>query len=455
MPASERPAAGRHRPFRYRTVEALRLACAQVGVSLPLQPDINPLFEALSLGRLTVPNRLAVQPMEGCDAFPDGSPSDLTFERYRRFGAGGSGLIWFEATAIAPGGRANRRQLMLTRRTLPAFRRLALVTREAAAGSLGGGHRPVLVLQLTHSGRFSFRDPGAPVRVACANPHLDIPDQPSAPWTDDELDGLADQFAEATALAGEAGFDLVDIKACHGYLVHELLGAHTRLHSRYGGSFDNRIRFLAEAIVRSTARTGPGFIAVRMNATDGIPHPWGFGTGPGEGPAVDLREPCELARRLAAAGTALLNVTAGIPARVPHIGRPFDRAAGGGPPPAEHPLVGVERLLRVTEAIQHAVPATPVVGTGYSWLRAFWPQVGAAVVAGGGAAAVGLGRGVFAYPDAPLDLLRRGQLDPSKCCVACSSCSELMRARVPTGCVVRDHARYRPLRLLEREGGRV
>jgi 2,4-dienoyl-CoA reductase (NADPH2) len=433
----------RHAPFRFRTSEALRQAAVRLGLELPISDDCARLFEPLSLAPRPAPNRLVVQPMEGCDGGPDGAPGDLTFARYRRFAAGGSGLIWFEATAVVDEGRANPHQLLLTRKTAGAFRALAAATLDSAKSVFGAGHHPVLVLQLTHSGRYSWRAPGAPRRIASVNPHLDAPGEATSAWTDAELDGLADRFVEAAILARDAGFDAVDVKACHGYLVSELLGARTRDRSRYGGNFDNRSRFLVEVVSRTRHEAGiPA--AVRLNATDGVPFPYGFGVSPDPPGIEDLSEPHDLVARLAAAGCGLLNVTAGIPAHLAHIGRPYDRAAGGGPPPPEHPLVGVARLIRLAGDIQRHAPTLPVVGTGYSWLRQFWPLVGSGVLARGWASAIGIGRGAFAYPEAPADLAREGRLDPRRCCVGCSYCTELMRAHLPAGCVVRDRDHYRP-----------
>jgi 2,4-dienoyl-CoA reductase-like NADH-dependent reductase (Old Yellow Enzyme family) len=186
-------------------------------------------------------------------------------------------------------------------------------------------------------------------------------------------------------------------------------------------------------------------VAVRLNATDGVPYPYGFGVSPDVRGAVDPTEPRRLARMLADAGCALLNVTAGIPTFVPHIGRPFDRPAAGMLPPPEHPLAGVARLLGLAAAIQSAVPGAPVVATGLSWLRQFWPPVAAGVLARGMAGFAGLGRGAFAYPDAPADLMARGALDQTKCCIACSRCTELMRLGSTAGCAVRDHPLYSSL----------
>lgn len=424
----------RHERFRFRTAGSLRAAALHLGLDLPWTDDVGVLLEPLPVGTRVSPNRLAIHPMEGCDAEADGSPGDRARARYEGYARGGSGLIWFEATSVVEGGRSNPHQLMLTRETLPAFANLVAATRRAATESLGAAHRPILVLQLTHSGRFSYLPEGARRPTAFANPHLDRPGEVTHRWADEELDELLERFVEASALAREAGFDLVDIKACHGYLLHELLAAHTREASRYGGSLENRSRFLLE-VIRRVRATGTS-VAVRMNAVDGLPHPYAFG-GPIEEVTEGRSEVLTIASQLHGAGCELLNVTAGIPASAPHIGRPFDRPTRGTTVPPEHPLVGVTRLIDLAGHVQCRVPSLPVVGTGYSWLRQYWPHVAAGVVGRGMAAMIGLGRGAFAYPDAPLDLMRSGRLDQGKCCVGCSHCTELMRARVPTGCVVR------------------
>ncbi len=440
---SDQLSARRHRPFRFRTGEGLLRAAETLGLDLPFDSRIDLLLQPFQLGDRHVPNRLAVQPMEGADGGVDGAPGELTFRRYRRYAGGGSGLIWFEATSVVPGGRSNPHALMLTRDTLPAFRGLVQATR-AAAEALGAAHRPFLVLQLTHAGRFSYQTGPAPVRRAFTNPHLDPPTTggAAAVWADADLDALQDAFLDGVRLAAEAGFDAVDVKACHGYLVNELLAAHARTGSRYGGSFENRCRFLLEVVTRARAAVPGVRMAVRLNASDCVPHPYGFGMAADGSDAVDLTEPLALVRELSARGCCLINVTAGMPRSAPHIGRPFDRPAAGGGVPAEHPLVGEARLIRLAGAIQQACAPVPVLGTGYSWLRQFWPNVAAGVVRRRMAMAIGLGRGAFAYPDAPRDLMTRGALDPKKCCCTCSRCVEMMRRRVATGCAVHDCGVY-------------
>jgi 2,4-dienoyl-CoA reductase (NADPH2) len=432
-----------HEPFRFSNPDALLKKADSLGMPLPYLDAIAPLLAPGQIAGRRIPNRMAVQPMEGFDSTPAGAPDDLTFRRYRRYAEGGSGLIWFEACSVTPSGRSNSRQLTLTGDTMPGFQRLVTMTRQAARNRFGSAHVPYLVLQLTHSGRFSkFEKPSKP-RVACFNPFLDVAPDAVELFSDSELEGIRDQFIAAAALTGQAGFDAVDIKACHGYLLHELLSACTRTDSRYGGSFQNRTRLLLD-IVEQIRAILPGLtLAVRMNVTDGIPSPYGFGTAGTEDASPELSEPLRLQQLLAHAGCRLFNISAGIPTFSPHLGRPFDRPVKGAPFPDIHPLRNVGSLIRWAALFQKAQPSVPVVGTGYSWLRHFWPNVGAAVLARAEASFVGLGRNAFAYPDAPLDLMNKGRLDPSKCCCACSCCTELMRNDQIIGCVIRDPLVYK------------
>jgi 2,4-dienoyl-CoA reductase (NADPH2) len=433
----------RHETFHYRTPEALLAKACELGVALPFQDSIAPLLAPAALAVGHAPNRIAVQPMEGLDATHDGAPGDLTFRRYVRYAEGGNGLIWFEACSVAPAGRSNPRQLMLARDAKGEFARLVDRTRAAARARLGAAHNPYLVLQLTHSGRFSWKQAGARSKVACHNPFLEKFPEDVDLFSDDELSEIRNRFTAAALLAYQAGFDAVDVKACHGYLLHELLSAFTRADSAFGGTFENRSRMLLSTVAQVRAAVPGLAIAVRLNSTDGIPSPYGFGTGTTDSAGPDLSEPLRLQQLLIEAGCSLLNVTAGIPRYAPHMGRPYNRPARGGPPPGVHPLRSVVTLIDLAAALQRAQPGLPVVGTGYSWLRQFWPNVGAAVLARGGAAFIGLGRSSFAYPDAAIDLMTQGKLVPAKCCNACSCCTDLMRNHQITGCVLRDSALYK------------
>ncbi len=282
--------------------------------------------------------------------------------------------------------------------------------------------------------------------IVCSNPHLDESGNDSVMLSDDDLRYLRDTYINSIELAYEAGFDAVDIKACHGYLIHELLGARERENSRYGGSFENRIRFLMEIVERSR-HVQPGIqTALRLSATGSIPPPYGFGGIVDEEGGMDLAEPVSLIRLLIEKGCSLFNITIGNPHHKSHYARPFDKALPGGELPDEHPLEGVRRLLKVTSDLQKQFPDIPFVGTGYSWLRQFLPHVGASVIHEKMAAFMGLGRCAFAYPDAPRDLMETGSMDRKKVCITCSQCTQRMRNSQPTGCVVRDGTLYNEMK---------
>jgi len=431
-----------HERFHFKTSDQLLEKAAELGIDIPFQSAIDPLLTPVQIGSKTVSNRIAVQPMEGYDSLPDGTPGELTARRYKRYAEGGNGLIWFEATSIMEDGRSNSHQLLLHNKTKESFRELVSSTRKAARVAHGNSHIPFLVLQLTHSGRFSYSGDRKQRQVVCRNPHLDqSPQDLVDTFCDVDLARFRDIFIEAAGLAEQAGFDAVDIKACHGYLMSELLGAFNRKDSIYGGSYENRTRLLKEVIrgIRESCEIG---IAVRLSGTDGIPYPYGFGVRRDGSGTMDLSEPIRLARELEKEGCRLLNFSAGIPYHLPHVCRPCDRPEKGAIVPNEHPLVSVHRLISITDRLQHTVPGTAVVGTGYSWLRHFWPCIGAAVIAQEKASLIGLGRGNLAYPDAAYDLMKHGKLNPRKCCVTSSLCTDLMRMGRPTGCAIRDRDIY-------------
>jgi 2,4-dienoyl-CoA reductase-like NADH-dependent reductase (Old Yellow Enzyme family) len=430
-----------HAKFRLRTADELRAEAGRLDLDIPYQDEISTLLGKVPIGGREIPNRLAVLPMEGADAEAGGAPSGRTLRRYKRYAAGGSGLIWCEATAVRQDGRSNPGQLLLTEKTLGGFVRLAEEVRAAAKKEWGAGHQPMIVLQLTHSGRFSKPEGTPRPMIVQHNPHLDPlhslpPDYPLV--SDGELEEIRDAFIDAAELAAAAGFDGVDIKACHGYLVSETLAAHDRTDSRYGGPFENRTRLLLETI-RLIREEAPGLLVTsRISATDTVPFPFGFGMDPDDPETTDLAEAKALIALLVRAGVRFLSISLGIPYWKPHFGRPFDRPLPGGKVPAEHPLEGVARHLVTAAELQRASPGTALVGAGYSWLRAFGPGVGAAMVGSGRTSVVGLGRGALAYPDFARELSRTGRLDPRKVCTTCSLCSHLLRQQKPVGCVVRD-----------------
>ena len=387
------------------------------------------------IGNKTFPNRLACQAMEGCDGTSDGAPGELTERRYLRFAAGGAGLIWFEATACLPEGRANPRQLWLTESNLDAFQRLLDKIRETAMRE--NGYVPLIIMQNTHSGRYS-KPEGKPAPIIVYNNPIFEKSAPIDPaWiiTDEGLDRVKEALVHNSVLAEKAGFDGVDIKCCHRYLNSELLSAYER-EGRYGGSYENRTRLLRESVEGTlTSVSGDFLVTSRLNVYDGFPYPYGFGVGEDGGPDFDPTEPIRLIRDLYGLGVRILNITMGNPYFNPHVNRPF---AKGPYEPPEPPLIGVKRMLDGTAELKKAVHEMKLLCSGLSYLGVAAPHVAAGYIERGGFDLAGFGRTVFAYPDFAKDILTRGELDPKNICLACSKCTELMRAGGTPGCVIRD-----------------
>lgn len=438
-----------HEKFNFQNREELLSKIKQLQINLPLAQDTKILGTQIQVGIKTAPNRIAILPMEGCDSLPDGSPSELVERRYTRFAAGGAGLLWWEACAVVQEGRANELQMMLTKNNVGQFAQLIRSIKQVAIDSNGKDSVPLNILQLTHSGRYA-RPTGhkaAPI-IPQHDPILDPRTGVGAEdpvCSDDYLDSLVERYVTSAVLAQEAGFDGVDIKACHRYLLNELLASHTR-QGKYGGSFENRSRLLLDIIRQVRQAVGPDFIiACRFNVFDAHPYPYGFGQDKEDLWRFDPSEPIRLVREMCAEGVQLLSNSAGNPYYIyPQVTRPFDQSSMGIPIPKEHPLESIARLFQFTQTVQNAAGSVPVVGNGYSWLRQFAPLAGAANISQGACSIMGLGRQAIAYPDAPRDILQGSGMDAKKCCITCSKCTQIMRDHGRTGCVVRDSSIYAP-----------
>lgn len=401
----------------------------------PFHEDTSSLKESVRIGAKTVPNRLTCQAMEGCDGKADGAPDELTLRRYRRFAEGGAGMIWFEATACQEDGRANPRQLWIHEKNLDAFKHTVENIRTWAMKA--HGHDIVIIMQNTHSGRYS-KPHGVPDPLIAYNNPLFEKDKPldsSRILTDESIDRIGESLITASVLAERAGFDGVDIKCCHRYLNSELLSAYNR-EGKYGTSFENRTRLLRESIKGSMEACDKDFIvSSRLNVYDGFPYPYGFGVkDDGE---VDFapEEPIRLLRELSALGVKLLNITMGNPYVNPHVNRPF---AMGTYAPEEEPTDGVRRMLFGTAELKKAVPEIKLICSGLSYLGMAAPHVAAGMISEGCFDFAGFGRTIFAYPDFARDILEKGTLQKEKLCICCSKCTELMRAGGTPGCVIRD-----------------
>ena len=429
----------------------------------------SPLFSSLMRGSAKIGNRIAINPMEGWDATADGKPTENTLRRWRRFGQSGAKLIWGgEAVAVSHSARANPNQLVIADHTSAGLARLRaeLISHHKQTTSSDDGL--LIGLQLTHSGRYckpnSHNQPEP--RILYHHPILDrrlgLPrDFPLL--TDGDIDGIIEEFHRAARIASELGFDFVDIKHCHGYLGHEFLSAHTR-DGKYGGSFENRTRFLCE-VVQGIRAAAPNLrLGVRVSAFDsvpfqpdpaqsgnqklgpGVPEPhsdlipyrWGFGVSATDPTQPDLAEPIRFLSLLESLHISLVNLTAGSPYYTPHIQRPALYPPSDGYQPPEDPLVGVARQMEVARELKRRFPNLILVGTAYSYLQDFLPNVAQAALRDGWVDAVGLGRMVLTYPEIFLDAAGSRAIQHKRVCRTFSDCTTAPRNGLPSGCYPLD-----------------
>lgn len=414
------------------------------GMELPVEGDMSALREPLPVGAKTIPNRICIQPLEGFDSRDDGSPTELVRRRYGRFARSGAGLVWFESASVADDGKSNPHQMMLSPGRLSEFG--ALLAEMDRISLESSGFRQYKVLQLTHSGRASRGPDWSPRPVAARHRGTDAAETVTA--SDERIHRLIDEMIEHAVMARDAGFDAVDIKACHGYFLSELLGAFER-EGEFGGSFENRTKPLLAILDGIRARVGDSLaLTVRLNAYDSAPYPHGWGLREEGGVLVpDLRETVKLCGILREKGVGIIDISAS---------QPRQRLFGGSADEAVRPYAGAFDLLMAVREIKRQVPGVHFVSTGLSQFRQFGPAVGAGGIRAGWFDLAGFGRQALAYPEFARVALSGRTPDPDRCCVLCGSCFRLMNPGFSAaGCVVRDPDPYAALyreNVLDRRG---
>jgi len=452
---------------KFRRIAQLRTATdftdhlRSLGITLPFDENVQvgddaPLAQPLTYRQRTIGNRFSILPMEGWDGTADGLPTDKTQRRWENFGRSGAKLIWGgEAVAVRHDGRANANQLRLGDDTVDAIAGLHQTLVKAHADAFGQTNDLYVGLQLTHSGRFCRPNTHTlEPRIAYNHPLLDSKfgiDGQKAVFTDDEVDELIEDFIQAAILAEQAEFDFVDVKHCHGYLGHEFLSAKTRT-GKYGGSFENRTQFLKNIVAGIRARTSLD-IGVRFSAYDWIPFQPGedgigtpmyspddylYAFGGTNGTDIDLTEPKQFLDLLAELDIQLVCITAGSPYYVPHIQRPALFPPSDGYLPPEDPLVGVARMIKIAGELKAYRPDLTFVGSGYSYLQDWLPNIAQRVVADGLIDSIGLGRMVLSYPDLPADVLAGNSLQRKRICRTFSDCTTAPRNGIISGCYPLD-----------------
>jgi NADPH2 dehydrogenase len=465
-----------------KTPEAFAAHLESLGITLPFDPELQsgpaaPLARPYALEGRVIGNRFSILPMEGWDGTEDGRPTELTIRRWKHFGLSGAKLIWGgEAVAVRHDGRANPNQLLLAEHTLASLAALRQTLLDGHAERYGNVDDLLIGLQLTHSGRFARpnRKDRLEPQILYSHPLLNAKfglaaDHPT--MSDTEIDDLIGDFVRAAKHARELGFDFVDLKHCHGYLGHEFLSAVNRP-GRYGGSFENRTRFLRE-MVTGIRRDAPGLgLGVRLSAFDLIPfrrgpdtrgvpevvpdpYPYAFGGDAAHPLEIDLRETIEFLRLLELLDIRLVCLTAGSPYYNPHIQRPALFPPSDGYEPPEDPLVGVARQIGVTAKLKAQFPKLAIVGSGYSYLQEWLPHVAQHHVRTGQVDFVGLGRMVLAYPELPADVLAGRPMRTKSLCRTFSDCTTGPRNGLVSGCFpldpfYKDHPQHALLKAAKR-----
>jgi NADPH2 dehydrogenase len=457
-----------------KDVKGFTTSLDRLGLNIPCDDALvagadSPLAKPIVAGGLTVGNRIAIHPMEGWDGTSDGHPTEATFRRWQRFGESGAKLIWGgEAVAVRHDGRANPNQLLINEGTQADLVKLRETLATAHANVAGSTDGLVIGLQLTHSGRYSVPNvKGKPEpRIAHRHPILDrrvgVTSEEKV-FTDDEIRKLIEDFIAAAKLAARCGYDFVDVKHCHGYLGHEFLASHTRK-GDFGGSFENRTRFLREIVAGIRAAVPELKIGVRLSAFDMVPfrpdpeksspgkpgtgqpephgdllpYRWGFGVNANDPTTYDLTEPKRFLRLLRELDIRLVNLSAGSPYYNPHMQRPAAYPPSDGYLPPEDPLIGVARQMNVVRELKAEFPDLLMVGTGYSYLQDFLPNVAQAAVREGWVDCVGLGRAVLSYPQQLWDVIAGNSPVSKKVCRTFSDCTTAPRNGLPSGCYPLD-----------------
>ena len=452
-----------------KTAEKFKDYLESIKVQIPFDSDILPAPEGplaepyfLKEGK-RIGNRFCILPMEGWDGTIDGRPTELVFRRWKNFGLSGAKLIWGgEATAVRPDGRANPNQLMILDHTMKDIEKLRQALVDEHQNHFGQVDDLLVGLQLTHSGRFCKPNEKAKLepKILYHHPVLDklfkiAPDYPV--MTDAEIDDLIGYYIRAAKRAQSIGFEFVDVKHCHGYLGHEFLSAVNRP-GKYGGSFENRTRFMRE-IVKGIQNECPGLrIGVRMSSFDMPPfrpdeenighmieyrdengcYPYAFGGDPYVLGEILLDEPIRLMKMMEEIGVELVNFSAASPYYNPHLTRPAYFPPSDGYLPPEDPIVGVARQIQVAALLKAATPNLVTVGSGYSYLQEWIPNVAQAVIREKMIDFVGLGRSTLSYPELPADVLAGRPLARNRFCRTFSDCTTAPRKGMVSGCYPLD-----------------
>jgi len=285
-----------------------------------------------------------------------------------------------------------------------------------------------LLLQVTHSGERSgpFAQSVTVTPYAPAGRADIVRNKDARLLSGDEIEKIRELFVESALLAEEAGMDGFDFKMCHGYLCGELLRPSNLRDDKWGGSFENRTRFLREAAreIRACLRSKDFIMGCRLSMYEGIRG--GCGTAASDEIVEDLSEMLEVVKIMGALDMDYVNVSAGIPAATGAITRPTEVSKNL-----------VLHQLRYMKAVKGFVKeeglGLKVIGSAFSTYKEAAPTIMEEMLAKDYVDLCGFGRQSFADPLMP----KKVAAGEGVCwCVLCSGCTKLMLAQVNDGCIV-------------------
>ncbi len=366
------------------------------------------LFEPCEIGRVSTSNRLVSQPIEANDGTDQGGISELTRLRYMNLAKGGWGLTFMEAVSITEDSLAHKNGLVLCRSTLDGFKQLVESFKQINPQGL-------LLIQLTHSGIKS----GPFSRVASVLPtHQKGIDYLS----DQEIEDIRQKFVEGALLAQQAGLDGIDLKLCHGYLGTEMTRPSNTRNDRWGGDFENRTRFLKDAVREISSRLqGTDFLlGSRISMYEGIPG--GCGTSGPDETVEDLSEMKRLVALMDTLGMDYVNVSAGLPGSTTAITIPTK----------ETRLFCLDHF-RYAKEVKALETGLTVIGSAYSVLKEQAPLMAQDNISRGYVDLAGFGRQSLADPLFPAKLMHGEKIHY---CTSCMGCGNLVDSQHTAGCIV-------------------
>ncbi len=358
---------------------------------------LSHLFSPIKIKDLTVKNRLMMSAMSinfGVDAHCH--VTDQLTAYFVARARGGAGMMLVGGGSVHPGGQElPDLPQMYDDACIPALQRM--VKQVKPCGAAFG-------VQLMHGGRQSY----LPEKVApSAIPAPAVVKGDVRALETDEIAHLAGCFGDAARRCREAGFDFIEIHGAHGYLINQFMSPNANIRTdQYGGSFENRTRFLFETLADIQAKAGSDFpVGVRINGNDYMKNGW------------ELTDTLRLAPLLAAAGAAYLHVSAGVygstELTIPSMYTPqgcFVHLAEAVKKTVDIPVITVGR-------IKDPVHADQIIKTGQADM-------------------VALGRSFLADPNYP-EKARTGRTDEIRPCLGCClGCIHAVLAKEPGGCVV-------------------